>query len=191
MTEQISIREAARRLGVSDTAIHKAIKDGRITPPEKNGSGRAFFHNFKKVSAEFKKNSSESKRSHVGSRGSSRREDDEPQQLQVSSKMGTAIGEIEDELESGERPRYEQSRALREAYNARLAKLEYEEKTGKLVSAEEVKTVWYKHIAAAKTRIMGIPAACKSRHADLPLSVIAIIEQVCREALEDLANGSD
>ncbi|MGE4126180.1 MAG: hypothetical protein AB7E59_13105 [Pusillimonas sp.] len=33
---------------------------------------------------------------------------------------------------------YETSRAIREAYAVRLAKLEYEERTGKLISSDEV-----------------------------------------------------
>lgn len=36
-------------------------------------------------------------------------------------------------------PDYQTSRAIREAYAARLAKLEFEERTGKLISSDEVK----------------------------------------------------
>jgi len=75
-------------------------------------------------------------------------------------------------------------------YKARLTKDEWERSQGKLIDADQAKVAWYKHITAAKTRIMGIPAACKSRYSDLPLAVVATIEAVCREALEDLANGN-
>jgi hypothetical protein len=88
-------------------------------------------------------------------------------------------------------PSLAQSKAVREAYMARLARLEFEERSGKLVSADDVKVRWFKRIKAAQTRILGIPAACKSRAADLPLAVVAMIDSVCREALEDLANERD
>jgi hypothetical protein len=75
-------------------------------------------------------------------------------------------------------------------YKARLTKDEWEKSQGKLIDADQAKLAWFKHITAAKTRIMGIPASCKSRYSDLPLAVVAVIDQVCREALEDLANGN-
>lgn len=214
MGDKVTIREAARRLGVSDTAVHKAIKAGRITPPIYTDTKRAYFPDFAVVEAQFTTNTSAQNRSHVGARGSARRANDEPTKLQVSARMDEPItdqpsrasqpkpviddvsGDNEQEATAprqqqagGNAPTYAQSRAVREAYAARLSKLEYEERIGKLINADEVKFAWYKHITAAKTRIMGIPAACKMRYADLPLSAIAIIEQVCREALEDLADG--
>lgn len=192
----ISIREAARRLGVSDTAVHKAIKTGRISEPDKSGGGRAVL-NWKKTEAQWHRNSSEAKRSHVGSRGGKLRANDEPQSLQVSAKMGEPVGgrqPAEPADQDGgvdETQSYAQARAARERYNAELARIELEEKTGKLVNADDAVAQWAKHISSAKTRIMGIPAACKSRYSDLPLAVVAVIEKECRAALEDLANGVD
>lgn len=87
-------------------------------------------------------------------------------------------------------PSLAQSKAVKEAYLARLAKLDYEERSGKLVPADDVKVAWFKLIKAAQTRIMGVPAAVKTRCPELPLAAVAAIEAVCREALEDLANGS-
>lgn len=60
---------------------------------------------------------------------------------------------------------------------------------GRLLDASQVRDAWIKHITAAKTRILGIPAACKSRHSDLPLAVVATIDAQCRDALEDLSHG--
>ena len=60
-----------------------------------------------------------------------------------------------------------------------------------LLPAADVRDAWVKHITAAKTRILGIPAACKSRNSDLPLPVVANIERACRDALEDLAGGPE
>lgn len=196
MAELVSIREFSRRIGVSDTAVHKAIRNHRIvlaqeSPPKLDWSTQE---------ARWHQNSDSSKRSHVGPQGSPRREGEAPRvQLPLSSTgagpgSGAGAGGPSEEGE-GSAPRggvsYAQSRAIRETFAARLAKLEYEERTGRLVDADAVKVAWFKQIKAAQTKILGIPAACKSRAADLPLTVITLIDQICRESLEDLANNKN
>lgn len=198
--ELIAIREAARRLNVSDTAVRKAIASNRISAPTEQdkdpGNGRPRLR-WPQCRDEWLANSDTSKRSHVGSRGSPRREAGAMVDLPTSDRMDelpTATSGKGGEAKgpkSGRDANYAQARAAREVFQAKLAKLEYEQKTGALVNADDVKAAWAKHITAAKTRILGIPASCKSRYADLPLAAIAVIEQVCREALEDLANGRD
>lgn len=59
-----------------------------------------------------------------------------------------------------------------------------------LIPATEARDAWMRHITAAKTRILGIPSECKTRAADLPLATVATIDAVCREALENLAEGA-
>ena len=204
MSELIGIRECARRLGVSDTAVRKAIAAGRVgVAGRTEGSDRPLVA-WPQAQADWERNTDTSKRHHIGPTGDSARRTkyagaDSVPAMPTHAKVAagdavapetiTAAGEGGRPAVNG--PTLAQSKALREAYLARIAKLEYEERTGKLVNADEVKTRWYKHITAAKTRILGIPAACKSRNADLPLAVLATIEEICREALEDLANGRD
>ena len=198
MSELIGIREAARRLGVSDTAVHKAIKAGRVTVAGRTEKSQRPLVAWPQAQTDWLANSDGSKRSHVGSTGSPRRaadpvpdvalpvsaRPDEAPAQETTPTMGDApIGR------QAQGPSYAQSRAIREAYQARLAKLEYEQKSGKLIDADEVKITWFKHIKAAQTRIMGVPAACKTRVPDLPLVLVATIEAIVREAMEDLANG--
>lgn len=199
MSELIGIREAARRLGVSDTAVHKAIKAGRVTVAGRTETSQRPLVAWPQTQADWLANSDSSKRSHVGSTGSPRRAADPVPRvaLPVSARPDEAPAQ-EAPLAMGDAPAgrqqgpsYAQSRAIREAYQARLSKLEYEHKSGKLVDADDVKVRWFKMITAAKTRILGIPAACKTRVADLPLSVVSAIDLVCREALEDLASERD
>lgn len=210
--EKIGVREAGRRLGVSDTAVRKAIKAGRVTVVGENAQGWPLV-GWPQARDEWLANSDTQKRSHVGSRGSDRRDDAPQVHLATSDAPDEAPAPVNpvpaaspvpaqpleqdvsgDDLPGRRQPQgpsYAQSRAVREAYQARLAKLEYEQKSGKLVNADEVKAAWFKQIKAAQTRVMGIPAACKSRCSDLPLQVVATIEAICRETLEDLANGVD
>ena len=196
MSEQISIREAARRLGVSDTALHKALKAGRIAVASKTESGRPLL-DWADTKRRFIATGDTSKRSHVGAQGSPRRNAEAARvQLPTSRNMdeqpkGETADLGGDMPSSGRGGGYAAARAARELYAAKLAKLDYDEKIKKLVDADEVKVAWFKHITAAKTRIMGIAATCKSRNADLPLATVAMIESICREALEDLANGGE
>lgn len=195
MSEKVSIREAARRLGVSDTAVHKAIKAGRVDVAGQTAGGRPLL-DWEDTKKRYQANSDVSKRSHVGSRGSPVRANDAPQvKLPTSSNMDEGDTPSGEDIggegpKSGRGPGYAQARAARELYEAKLSKLKYDKEIGKLIDADEAKVAWYKHITAAKTKIMGIPAACKSRYSDLPLHVVALIEQACREALEDLSSGN-
>lgn len=207
MSELIPVREAARRLGVSHTAVSKAINAGRITVAERLANGRVMLK-WPDVGEEWVANSDGSKRSHVGGTRrksvlptSDRMDDlpdfsDDDSADEPATSGGGARGAQGGESKksgpkSGRGPDYAKSRADREKYQALLAQLEYEQKIAKLVDADEVAARWSKLITAAKTRILGIPAECKSRQADLPLAVIAVIDNVCREVLEDLANGRD
>lgn len=66
MSELIGVREAARRLGVSDTAVHKAIKKGRVTVAgHTETSGRPLLA-WPQVAEDWVGNSDPTKRSHVG-----------------------------------------------------------------------------------------------------------------------------
>ena len=198
MSELIGIREAARRLGVSDTAVHKAIKAGRVHVAGRTEGSERPLVAWPQVQTDWLANSDASKRSHVGGTGKSptraKYEGTPEVRLPTSARPDEAPAPEPSvaDVPAGRQvqgPTYAQSRAVREAYQARLAKLEFEQKSGKLVDADEVKIAWFKHIKAAQTRIMGVPAACKTRMPDLPLTVVAAIEAICREAMEDLANG--
>ena len=216
--ELIAIREAARRLGVSDTAVRKAIASGRVTVAGRTPNSDRPLLAWPQAAEDWNRNSDATKRTHVGGTGESptrARYAAGPADVALPTRAQVlgiepapaqpapapaAVVEPEQVPVGGDSlpgrqppagPSLAQSKAIREAYMARLARLEFEERSGKLVSADEVKVRWFKRIKAAQTRILGIPAACKSRIADLPLAVVATIDAVCREALEDLANERD
>jgi hypothetical protein len=54
-------------------------------------------------------------------------------------------------------PSYAQSRAIREAYAARLAKLDYEERSGALVRTDRVKVGWFNALRVVRDRILNLP----------------------------------
>lgn len=84
-------------------------------------------------------------------------------------------------------PSLAQAQAVEKTYRARLARLEWEERTGSLVPVADVKLEWAKIIAEARTKLLGIPAKAKSRIPDLTLADVATLDDLIRETLEALA----
>lgn len=161
MSELIGIREAARRLGVSDTAVHKAIKAGRVTIAARTPTSNRPLVAWPKVQDDWMENSDQAKRSHVGSRGSPKREaDPEPEvKLATSGRPDEAPEQPTAAASDAPRgaPSYAQSRAVREAYQARLAKLEFEERSGKLIDADQVKVRAFKMARSARDALLTLP----------------------------------
>ena len=193
MSELISIREAARRLGVSDTAVHKALKAGRVAVAGKTDSGRPLM-DWPDTERRWLANSDVSKRSHVGSRGSPVRAKDAPRvRLPTSDRMDEApsVGDqpVGDGPKSGRGPGYAQARALREAYMARLAKLEFEERIGKLVDVDTLRVEAFKVHRRIRDAILNIPDRCAPKLAALsdPAEVHAVLLEEITQALRGLA----
>lgn len=84
---------------------------------------------------------------------------------------------------------YADARAVREAYAARLAKLDYEERSGKLVNADKVGEAWQQIVQASRTKVLALPSKIKTRIPKMTADDVAMIEQLVRECLEDLAEG--
>ena len=219
MSELIPIREAARRLGVSDTAVHKAIKAGRVTlasPNPDNGRPRL---SWPECRDQWLANSDSSKRSHVGGTGKSpaRRKyaDATPEVDLPVSASGAGPGDAAGSAPGDSRPvrapaaahaddddaaparggrggtggiNYAESRALREAYQARLAKLEYEERSGKLVNVDHVKVEAFKTHRRIRDALLNIPDRCGPHlaaladpvecHAYLLEEIVAVLKQL-------------
>jgi len=82
-----------------------------------------------------------------------------------------------------------QAYAIEKAYKARLARIEYEERSGKLVPAADVRLAWARLIGEARNKILGLPVAIKARVPSLTLAEVAVIDELVRETLEGLAEG--
>lgn len=120
--------EYAKHRGVSQVAVLKAIKTGRITK-EPDGSIDP-----DKADEEWRQNTDISRN--------------------PDKARATRAGEPAP-MQSG--PDYTVSRAVREAYTARLAKLEYEEKVGTLVKADDVKLTWFNTLRIIRDRVLQLP----------------------------------
>ena len=181
----LSIRAYAQHRGVSHTAVGKAIKAGRI-PQEPDGTIDPA-----KADAAWERNTLPSQNLNATAK---------PVETRVATtpKVSTAqvsTREVSTPLETtrATAPDYQTSRAIREAYAARLAKLEYEERTGKLISADEVKVKHFNLARLLRDRIQQIPRKVAP---NIVAAVVAqpdqrIVEELLmdaiREALEELS----
>ena len=87
---------------------------------------------------------------------------------------------------------YAQSRAIREAYAARLAKIEYEERTQKLVAVDSVKVEAFKVGRTIRDAILNIPDRISNElagYGDDPAKIHERLTQELILALEELVNA--
>jgi phage terminase Nu1 subunit (DNA packaging protein) len=162
----ISKSEAATVLGVSPAAVTHAIKKGRIVPVERNGKEWI---------------DGETLREQWGNARSRMRN--------VNSRVPKPgdVGKVSRAAE--DLPDYNESRARTEWLRAELMELERAEKEGELVRADEVSKAWGDLVAITRTKMMAVPSKAKQRIPEIPADAFVALEEIVREALEDLANG--
>ena len=137
----ITVAEYARQKGVSHEAVRKAVKVGRLSRSvvfDAKGKPRL---DPALADQEWAANTDNSQQ-RVPAVAPPRQPDPEPEtQAAPEPRTGT----------------FQQARTLREAYMARLAKLEYEEKSGKLVQADAVKNEAFKTARMVRDNLLNIP----------------------------------
>lgn len=216
MSELIGIREAARRLGVSDTAVHKAIKAGRVVIAGRTeGSNRPLLA-WPAASEDWQRNSDVLKRTHIGGTGKSprrstydkgappavplptREETLNPPPApaptaRAATKNVAAAEEDADDIPApapaAAGPSLAQSRAIREVYAARLAKLEYEKAVGKVIEADAVKLQAFKIARSVRDALLNLPDRVSAELAAEvdPVRVHLRLSAEIRKALESLS----
>ena len=161
----LSIRAYAQHRGVSHTAVAKAIKAGRISVEPDGTIDPA------KADAQWARNTLPSQSLNIGAKKPAAKVETPP----VSTPVSTPPLETR-----AAAPDYQTSRAIREAYAARLAKLEFEERTGKLLNADEVKVKHFNLARLLRDRIQQIPRKLA------PQIVAAVVAQPDQRVVEDL-----
>ena len=165
----ISKSEAATVLGVSPAAITHAIKKGRIVPVQRDGKewidGETLREQWGNARSRMRNvNSRVPKPGCVGDVGK--------------------VSKAQEDL-----PDYNESRARTEWLKAELMELERAEKEGELVRADEVSKTWGDLVAITRTKMMAVPSKAKQRIPEIPADAFVALEEIVREALEDLADG--
>lgn len=164
----LSIRAYAQHRGVSHTAVAKAIKAGRISKEPDGSIDPA------KADAQWARNTLPSQNPNTSAA--------KPAPKVATPPVSTVSSrEAQVPLETrATAPDYQTSRAIREAYAARLAKLEFEERTGKLLNADEVKVKHFNLARLLRDRIQQIPRKLA------PQIVAAVVAQPDQRVVEDL-----
>jgi hypothetical protein len=173
MTKNLSIRAYARHRGVTHRAVQKAIAAGRIT------KGHDGLLDPRTVDQQWASNTDETKsRNSVSGNPKWRRTSGEPS-LPASSDR--SIGR------SAADSSYIKSRAIREGYSARLAKLEFELKMGSVLSADVVRVTAFNLARRCRDMLLNIPdrispilAGC-SDSSEVHRLLTAEIQRVCAE----------
>ena len=70
---------------------------------------------------------------------------------------------------------------------AELLELERKQKEDDLVPMTEVQRSWENIVATARTKLLGVPSKAKQRIPDLDNNAMNHLEDIIREALEELA----
>lgn len=167
----MNVTAYARHRGVSHVAVLKAIKAGRIVKEADGTIDPA------KADAAWEQNTSQAQQ-----RKPPHREADDERQTEPTASGATGIG-------GG--PSYAQSRAIKEAYLARLAKLEYEEKSGAVVRADNVKVAWFNILRVLRDRILNLPdrlAPLLAAETD-PKKIREFLDSELRKIMTDAADS--
>jgi hypothetical protein len=158
----VSLRQYAKHRGVSHTAVEKAVKQGRI-----------------KLTPEGKIDVEAADRD--WSRNSSPVNAPNRTPRNLPSADGPTSG-----------PSYAQSRAVRELYLARLAKIEFEERASKLISRDEVTVAAFTKARTVRDSLLNLPdrlAAMLAAEGD-PAQVHQILADEIRKALLELSGDN-
>jgi len=129
---ELSIRAYARHRGVTEAAVRKAIRQGRVS---KGKNGKI---NPKTADKEWGQNTDPAQIKAVFT-------EEKPDYSQNSIPNAT----------NG--PSYQQSRAIKEAYGAKLLRLQFEKESKKLISIDDVKVSAFNAARMTRDRILNIP----------------------------------
>jgi len=182
----LSKSEAARALGVSRQAVHNAIKENRLSV-KVNTKGVECI-NSETMREEWARNTQT--RIGIGPKAAGAGKEKKPlrsrEERMAADSNQPRISKTQESI-----PDYDESRARTEHLKAELLELDRQQKEGLLVKAEDIALEWSEIITRARTKLLGIPTKAKQRIPDLDTDAIGVLDDIVREALEDLAVDSE
>lgn len=189
--EHINGAEVARRLGVSRMAVTYAKKQGRLDAAIAPGDGKRVKFLWPKVRDEWAENADTRFHPKVTAEQSG-----QPTQPATAPTDPPPASKSRPEEEIDGVPSRARSQQVEAVYRARMAKLEYEERAGKLVSVDRVRAEQFRFGRVIRDMVLNLPTRCAhelagqlGRDVD-PAKVHTILDKLAREILEEAANGS-
>ena len=177
----MSLRAYARHRGVALSAVQKAIASGRIHP-EPDGRIDPI-----KADAQWDRHT------RTAQPTTPRVTTTRPPPIAQHASQPAAPPPMPQASDDARGVDYHKARAVRETYSARLAKLEFEERTAKLISKDEVDIKYFQLARQLRDRMQQIPRKVAPEIVALVVAdpdvrgVTDILDVAIREALEDLA----
>ena len=162
----ITRKEAAEQLGVTLQSIYMSVKRGKLTAME-DANGNILIN-------------SDTMRDELRRKSAGQRMDRIDAPVKKPKKVRNSI--TDESI-----PEYEESRARTEHLKAELLELERKAKEKDLVPMSEVQTTWENIVATARTKLLGVPTKAKQRIPDLDTNAMRHLDDIIREALEELA----
>lgn len=156
MAELVPLREFGRQIGVSGEAVRKAIASGRIPQAAvgeivlKSGRSRPAIKDVQLAISSWGANTNEN---HAGQRGKVRADKAQDPELREAKESPLASPGTAPVSASG----FAKAKAVRETFQAKLAQLEYEEKSGKLISTDKVRIAQFTQGQIIRDAILNIP----------------------------------
>lgn len=173
--KEMSKTEYAAQRGVTKQAVYAAVRSGRIAgavlPNGKIDADRA-----DQLWAD-NTHPSSGYSGHIEKRGRKTPNLDEVRE------KASAVG-----IDPNAPPPLAESKTLQAAYQARLAQIEYEEKSGKLVDADEVKKAAFKAARVTRDAILAIPDRVAAQFAGMtdPFTIHSTLTAELRGAIEEI-----
>lgn len=170
----MSIRAYARQRGISEGAVRKAISSGRISA-EADGTIAP-----DKADAAWERNTDPAQQ---------RKPEPASPVTQPRPPVRPPSPDPEPAAGNPAAPNYQVSRAIRETYNAKLTRMDYEERQGKLLKAEDVAREAFEMARRVRDRLLGIPnrmAAVLASETDAK-KIEQLLTKELRIALEELS----
>lgn len=177
--ELISQREYARRRGISNVSVHRAVVSGRISTVDGKIDPAV-------ADREWAENTDPGKpRNRItGSPKHTRSSGEPPQPMPLASADGSAGGAI---ITTG----YARARAARELYQAQLLKLDLEERDKTLVRADMVRIAAFNMARKTRDQLIALPerlATILAATTD-PTEVQRILEDETERICEELSDA--
>ena len=162
----ITRKEAAEKMGVTIQAVYGAIKEGRLTAMT-DDKGKIVINSDTLEKEWYSKSAFKRVRT--------TKDNNVVVHKSRLSKTDESI------------PEYEESKARTEHLKAELLELDRKVKESELVPMEDVENKWSDIITNARTKLLGIPAKAKQRIPDLDANAVSCLDDIVREALEELS----
>lgn len=167
----MSLREYGKHRGMGHEAVRRAIIDGRLVKSVSK-DGRAYSIDPELADKEWEENTDSRKHNNKGKRA--------PKPVASAA------------------PTFNQARAVREMYAARLTQLEYEERSGLLCKVEDVQLAAFKSARLTRDAMLNIPARVVNEivaligglEADKRHEILQILNREIHAALEQEAESN-